>query len=126
MNPTRQTPIIDTDQAALIAKVAHEANRALCEAFGDASQLPWHDAPQWQRDSCISGVMFHAAHQDAGPEASHNEWMRVKREDGWVWGPTKDVEAKEHPCMVPFNELPVQQQAKDHIFRAIVHALMSN
>lgn len=49
--------------------------------------------------------------------------MRQKAAEGWVYGPVKDVDAKKHPCMVPFAELPVLQQAKDFIFRAVVHAL---
>ena len=40
-----------------------------------------------------------------------------------MYGPVKDLDAKQHPCMVPFEQLPVEQQAKDYIFRAVVHAL---
>jgi hypothetical protein len=28
-----------------------------------------------------------------------------------------------HPCIVPFDELPHEQQAEDHLFRGIVRAL---
>lgn len=43
--------------------------------------------------------------------------------DGWEYGPVKDPEAKEHPCLVPFSDLPREQQAKDFLFRAVVRAL---
>jgi len=69
------------------------------------------------------GVALHIDNPDAGPEASHKSWMAQKVADGWVYGDTKDPGAKRHPCMVPFSELPVEQQAKDFIFRAVVHAL---
>lgn len=105
-----------------IARVCHEANRAYCEALGDHSQVPWEDAPQWQRASARMGVDLHLM-ADVGPEASHIAWMTQKAQDGWIYGKTKDPDAKTHPCMVPFSELPVEQQAKDFIFRAIVHAL---
>lgn len=105
-----------------IARICHEANRALCQAFGDFSQQEWDKAAQWQRDSVIAGVRFHLANPDAGPEASHDEWCRVKIADGWQWGPTKNPDLKLHPCLVQFNSLPPEQQAKDHVFRAIVHA----
>lgn len=49
--------------------------------------------------------------------------MAQKANDGWVYGPVKDPEAKTHPCMVPFDELPYVQRKKDAIFRAMVHAL---
>jgi hypothetical protein len=106
-----------------IARVAHEVNRAYCLALGDTSQVCWEDAPDWQKSSAINGVEFHMSHPDAGPDHSHNEWLKEKRETGWKYGPVKDPEAKEHPCFVPYEELPAEQQAKDYIFRAVVHAM---
>lgn len=105
-----------------IARVCHEVNRAYCEALGDHSQPSWEQAPAWQRESARMGVDLHLM-GEFGPEASHISWMRQKLDDGWKYGPVKDPEKKEHPCLVPFAELPVEQQAKDFIFRAIVHAL---
>lgn len=106
-----------------IARVAHEVNRAYCQALGDDSQPPWAEAPDWQRQSALNGVELHLANDQLGPEASHEAWMAEKVEGGWIYGPTKDPEKKEHPCIVPFAELPREQQAKDYIFRAVVHAL---
>ena len=106
-----------------IAQVAHEVNRAYCEALGDLSQSAWRDAPDWQRSSAINGVKFHLANPLAGPDASHVEWFNEKLANGWTYGLVKDPAKKEHPCMVPYSKLPVEQQAKDFIFRAVVHAL---
>jgi hypothetical protein len=107
----------------MIARVAHEINRAYCEALGDRSQKSWDDAPAWQRDSEINGVRFHLENPGAGPEASHESWLAEKREAGWRYGPVKNETSKEHPCFVPFTELPREQQAKDFLFRGVVHAL---
>lgn len=106
-----------------IAKVCHEANRAYCAALGDQSQPTWNDAPGWQKKSVVAGVIFHLANPLAGDEASHEEWLRAKRAEGWVVGAVKDAEAKVHPNLVPFHQLPKEQQAKDALFRAVVHAL---
>jgi hypothetical protein len=105
-----------------IARVCHEVNRAYCQALGDNSQPAWEDAPEWQRASVRMGVDLHTM-GDFGPEASHQSWWQQKVADGWKYGPTKDPENKLHPCMVPFDQLPREQQAKDYIFRAVVHAL---
>ena len=110
-------------KAEQIAKVAHEVNRAYCFAIGDTSQVAWEDAPQWQRDSAINGVNFHLANPTAGPDHSHNEWLKEKREAGWKYGPVKNPETKEHPCFVPYDELPVEQKAKDYLFLGVVHAM---
>jgi len=106
-----------------IARVCHEINRAYCVALGDYSQKPWDNAPDWQRESAVKGVRFHIGNPDAGPEASHNSWMSEKVAGAWVYGDAKDEAARTHPCLVPFTDLPVEQQAKDHLFRATVHAL---
>ena len=106
-----------------IAAVCHEANRVYCQALGDASQPAWGLAPRWQRDSAINGVQFHLENPDAGPEASHNNWLAEKVAAGWSYGPVKDAVRKQHPCFVLFDDLPPEQQAKDRLFSAIVRAL---
>jgi hypothetical protein len=106
-----------------IAMVCHEANRFWCGVNGDESQVNWHRAEQWQRDSAITGVQFRLDNPDAGHDAQHNAWMADKIKDGWVYGETKDPEAKTHPCIVPFDELPEFQKKKDALFCAIVDAL---
>lgn len=106
-----------------IAYIAHEANRTLCAKYNDQSQPHWSDAPDWQIVSAVDGVLFHLRNPSASPAAGHENWLAQKEADGWVYGEVKDAEAKTHPCMVPFDQLPREQQAKDHLFRAIVHAL---
>jgi hypothetical protein len=108
-----------------IAKVAHEINRAFCTAMDDFSQLPWDEAPQWQKESAVLGVIFHMENPKAGPAASHESWMEQKLFDGWKYGDVKDAEAKTHPCIVDFDELPKEQQVKDYLFRQVVHSLNS-
>lgn len=103
-----------------IACLCHEANRAYCQAIGDTSQLPWDEAPDWQRASAINGVKFHMDNPDAGPDASHNNWLAEKEKDGWVYGPAKDPNKKTHPCVTAYGNLPIEQRAKDYIFAAIV------
>lgn len=109
-------------QIDAIARMAHEVNRAYCQALGDNTQPHWEDAPDWQRASARMGVELHLS-GDFGPEASHESWMRQKLEDGWLFGPEKSEKAKTHPCIVPFAILSREQQAKDFLFRGVVHAM---
>lgn len=107
-----------------IAQLCHEANRALCRAFGDDSQPPWSEAPDWQRASAEAGIAFARSHPSQ-PSAQHESWCASKKADGWVYGAVKDAVAKTHPCLVPYEQLPPEQKAKDHLFQAIVRTAVS-
>lgn len=106
-----------------IAQVAHELNKAYCESIGDNSQPSWEDAPEWQKSSAINGVQFHIDNPDAKPSHSHESWLKQKEDEGWKYGEVKDPEKKEHPCFVPYDQLPTEQKSKDFIFRQTVHSL---
>ena len=106
-----------------IAKVCHETNRAYCQTLGDNSQPVWEEAPEWQRTSEIKGVNFHLKNPGSEPSRSHEEWLKEKAATGWKYGPIKDPAKKEHPCFVPYVELPEDQKAKDALFSGVINAL---
>jgi hypothetical protein len=112
-----------TREVEACARAAHEVNRAYCIALGDFSQPSWAEAPEWQRTSARKGVV--GALNGNTPEQSHEGWLKEKIETGWKYGPVKDPEKKEHPCMVPYGELPPAQRAKDTMFIATVRAVMA-
>lgn len=109
-----------------IAFICHEANRAYCLALHDDSQPAWQDAPEWQRASAIAGVQTRLANPGADPRTNHEAWLKHKAEQGWKYGPAKDPDKKEHPCFLPYDELPADQQVKDALFGSIVDALASS
>lgn len=124
---TRQKSVVfDSAIHALInntyytAWLAHEVNRAYCSAHGDDTQVQFDHAPDWQTDSAMNGVAAHLENPDMTPEQSHESWMAQKEAEGWVYGEVKDPDAKTHPCMVPYAELPLEQRVKDHLFKAVV------
>lgn len=109
-----------------IARVTHEANRAFCVSLDDLSQPDWLHAPDWQKDSARAGVCAVLHGDVTEPWQSHESWMAQKIKDGWSYGPVKDPERKQHPCLVPFDELSESQRRKDHLFLAIVRALIKD
>lgn len=111
------------EQILRIARVTHEANRAYCASIGDYSQPSWVVAPTWQIESAINGVKEHLRNPGMTPRQSHELWLAQKEADGWKYGPEKDAAKKEHPCFVPYDELPEAQRRKDSLFSAIVEAL---
>jgi hypothetical protein len=115
--------MLSLEQVTNIAAVCHEANRMYCLTLGDISQPGWMEAPTWQRQSAINGVSALIAGRVGGPIESHESWSKEKLASGWKYGPVKDPEAKTHPCLVPYHDLPLAQQMKDQIFVAIVRAM---
>lgn len=109
-----------------IAQVAHEINRAFCNSIGDHSQPSWEEAPDWQKSSAINGVKFNLENPDAPPSASHESWLKQKEEEGWKYGAVKNPETKEHPCFVPYDELPTEQKSKDYLFKQVVASLKND
>ena len=103
------------------ARAAHEANRAYCIALGDLSQPSWDNAPEWQKSSARNGVS--GALSGNTPEQSHEAWSAEKIANEWKFGPVKDPDKLEHPCLVAYADLPVAQRAKDDIFLAVVRAV---
>lgn len=108
------------------AKAAHEVNRIYCSSIGDNSQAAWDLAPTWQKNSAVLGVLFHFENPMAGPEGSHESWTAEKVRTGWVYGPVKDADRKTHPCLVPYKDLPQEQQLKDSLFVSVVKPFMPN
>jgi hypothetical protein len=104
----------------LAARVCHETNRIAQIHAGEQISPPWDLAPDWQRESSIEGVK--KAVEGQSPEQLHESWCDFKVKDGWRYGPNKDEVKKTHPCLVPYSELPVEQQLKDHLFSAVVQS----
>ena len=85
-------------------------------AFGRANGiLP---RSPWSIQSCSP-----AANPGSEPSHSHEEWLKEKAATGWKYGPVKDLAKKEHPCFVPYDELPPEQKAKNALFVGVVNAL---
>lgn len=105
-----------------IAQVCHAANREYCLTQGHDVAHRWHDTSDEMRASAIDGVEYHQF-GDHTPEEAHEHWLARKTDEGWTHGSVMNREAKVHPCLLPYHQLPSDQQAKDALFIAIVRAL---
>lgn len=104
-----------------LARWAHELNRAIQKLTGETVSPHWEEAPLDQRNSSITGV--NRAKLGHTPEQLHESWMSDKLHEGWTYGPEKDPERKEHPCLIPYSELPAEQRLKDAVFKAVIEYL---
>jgi len=44
---------------------------------------------------------------------AHDIWARLRLEQGWRWGPERSDAKKEHPSLVPYEELPESEKQAD-------------
>jgi hypothetical protein len=126
----------------IIAAACHSAWYAYTVLALQEEGEPWPSAPQWQRESIMDAIEFwddKMAEFDNQPAhgtseqwfqdqigmlapLSHVNWMKHKEADGWIYGETKDPVAKTHHCMVPYSDLPADQQRKDAV---VIQAYLS-
>ena len=43
----------------------------------------------------------------------HETWALNRIKEGWTYGETRDDYKKEHPCLVPYEELPENEKDYD-------------
>lgn len=58
-------------------------------------------------------------------EHNHDVWARQRITDGWRYGPQRNDDRKEHPCLAPYEELPESEKEYDRqtareVLKAIV------
>jgi RyR domain-containing protein len=107
-----------------IARVCHEANRALQNELGEpCPSEPWDTLPLTVRASLIRAVA--AVVPGRTPEEQHNLWMRDRIDAGWVHGPVRNEAAKEHPCLVDYEHVSMGDRLKDMVFLSLVGVLRS-
>jgi hypothetical protein len=46
-------------------------------------------------------------------ENAHDIWACQRLQDGWKHGPKRDDAKKEHPCLVPYEDLPESEKQYD-------------
>lgn len=43
----------------------------------------------------------------------HEVWAQNRINDGWTYGAVRDDARKQHPCLVPYDELPENEKEYD-------------
>lgn len=46
-------------------------------------------------------------------EHAHDIWARQRVADGWTWGPVRNDAARQHPCLIPYADLPDSEKQYD-------------
>ena len=46
-------------------------------------------------------------------ENVHEVWSHNRMKEGWIYGTERDDSLKQHPCLVPYSELPESEKEYD-------------
>ena len=44
---------------------------------------------------------------------THDNWDQKRLEEGWKYGPERNEQKREHPCLVPYEKLPESEKNYD-------------
>jgi hypothetical protein len=44
---------------------------------------------------------------------AHDNWAKQRKSEGWRYGQKRDDSRKEHPCLVPYEQLPESEKEYD-------------
>ncbi len=94
----------------LAAKLVHLSWVSYQMGAGQSYNL---DATPAQLTSQKNGLDFFLKSPNSTPEQNHENWMKFRLADGWKLGPVKDEDKKEHPDLIPYDELPEVEKMKD-------------
>lgn len=107
-----------------IAQVCHEAQRAYKIQIGEDDVGVWAWAPKEMKDSTIAGVEYVMNNPNTTAEHQHMAWVKHKKDAGWLYGPEKSNQLKQHPCIIHFSKLPLADRTKDALFIATALSLL--
>ena len=53
-------------------------------------------------------------------ENTHDVWAKERMDQGWCWGPARSDEKKEHPCLIPYEDLPESEKVYDRKMKTMM------
>lgn len=121
VRPSTTTPTINDLVVEACARVGHEVYRA---ALGVSDMRAWDTAPEDDKAQARAATKeaLSADVSKTTPAQWHAKWCAEKAADGWKYGPVIDVERKQHPNMLPYEQLPEEQRALDQLFVVAVES----
>ena len=81
---------------------------------------PWAGREKAFKDQFLPVIaMMCSDERKSSPKELHDDWVKAYEVMGWKYGPIRNVEAKTHPDMIPYEELGFAEQIKDAVFVAL-------
>lgn len=119
METTKLKDLSFEAMCSIIAKVIHSANRAYVDALGGrAVNLTWEEIREEERQGLIKAISSMIINPQT-PSVSHEQWCLAREKDGWTKDVKYDYNRKTTPNLVPYDQLPLEEQFKDHLYMGL-------
>jgi ryanodine receptor 2 len=76
-----------------------------------ATQLPYTPNPISTEEVTLSPEILELSEKIA--ENVHEVWAQSRISEGWIYGLVRDDVKKQHPCLIPYDELPEIEKEYD-------------
>lgn len=107
-----------------VCKLVHQVNDAYRNMIGESPKGDWDSLEEGVKESTRKGVAFILSNPGATPKEIHDKWVEERECEGWSFGEVMDEEAKTHPCLTPYEQLPIEHRMKDFLYRNTVMAVL--
>ena len=89
------------------------------------NQVDWKDTTDELRQNCIDSVKFVIDNTDKSnlEKLLHENWCKIKKQQGWKYGKKRNVEKKTHPFIVSYEKLPQTQILEYRMFISMVKSM---
>lgn len=113
------------ESAESIARVVWEANRQLQIADGeDWPDEPWDAAPEWRKNITTGTVSLVRSGIVANAGQAHEFWKHSMEIMEWEWSHEKNQARKQHPSLIPWEELTPRAQLGQRLLVLITREMM--
>jgi hypothetical protein len=109
-----------------IAHIAYEANRMFRGALGEPPMPEWLEASPAYIENIKAGVKAALKFPGVTARESHTEWLEVMRGLGWKYGKVMDVDRRENPMILEYDDLPIPTRVGFELFASIITVLVGN
>lgn len=99
-----------------IAKTCHAVHLAYCSEMLFHTQPKWDELQNEHRETIIDSVQKIVNGTIKSKEDSHNNFIKNKKKNGWIYGETYSLIDKINPRLIGFDDLSLEQRIKEALF----------
>lgn len=124
-SPSTESVATATYTVEFVAILVHQLNDTYRSLIGETPKGAWETLDEDVKQSTVKGIVYILQNPDVTPAEVHAKWVEERTCEGWSFGETMDPDAKTHPCLTPYEDLPLAHRMKDYLYCSTVKAVMA-